>query len=84
MISKLTKIFIRKQQVIFKETEDEKEFLRRRREYVSESFLLTFEYLYYFIRCTTNLLCIDRIQIDRFVLWSVDVCVFVFIAKFLR
>ena len=38
MISKLTKIFICKQQVLFKETEDEQEFLRRRREYVFELF----------------------------------------------
>ncbi|CAB3998928.1 rho GTPase-activating 24 isoform X1 [Paramuricea clavata] len=32
LISKLTKIFICKQQVLFKKTEDEEEFLRRRRE----------------------------------------------------
>lgn len=41
MISKLTKIFICKQQVLFKETEDEQEFLRRRREYVLELVLVT-------------------------------------------
>ncbi len=42
LISKLTKIFICKQQVLFKKTEDEVEFLRRRREYVKNQFSLPY------------------------------------------
>lgn len=45
LISKLTKIFICKQQVLFKKTEDDEEFLRRRREYV-EYFKVPSKYVY--------------------------------------
>ncbi|XP_028406785.1 rho GTPase-activating protein 24-like isoform X2 [Dendronephthya gigantea] len=43
LISKLTKIFICKQQVLFKKTEDEEEFLRRRRE--RQGNLIDFTYM---------------------------------------